>query len=172
MGKILSGFGLNWPGTISRAVDDIVVSLKNSGADPIPFGAPVFLAEDGDGVAAFIPNGSQTFDRFVGFAARSASKTPDTYPAGQDLSPVAGEQSGEWNPGEVVEVLVRGTIAIRTAPGFLPGGSVWIRKSDGVLVCAAGTEGSTLLLENVKIRVPQQSGRNCSEAVVLTRNIQ
>ena len=172
MGKILSSFGLNWPGAISRSVDDIVVSLKNAGSDPIPFGAPVFLTDDGDGVVGFITNGSQTFARFVGFAVRAAGKTPDTYPAGQDMSPVAGSQVGAWEPGQVVEVLVRGSIAIATAPGFLPGGNVWIRKSDGVLVCAAGTEGSTLLLENVKIRVPQLSGRPCSEAVVLTRNIQ
>ncbi len=48
MGKILSKFDHGWPGTISRAVDDVVVSLKNAGNADIPFGAPVFLTDDGD----------------------------------------------------------------------------------------------------------------------------
>ena len=172
MGKTLSAFDIGWPGAISRSVDDIVVSLKNAGTDPIPFGAPVFLTDDGEGVTAFVPNGSQTFSRFAGFAVRSADKTPDTYPAGQDMSTTAGSQAASWNPGEVVEVLVRGCIAVRTAPGFQPGGSVYLRKADGVLVAAAGTEGTTLLLENVRIRRPQTGSGPCSEALVTSRNIQ
>ena len=98
MGKILPTFDLGWPGAISRSVDDIVVSLKNAGSDPIPFGKPVFLTDDGSGVVAFINNGSQTFERFVGFAVRSASKTPDTYPSSQDMSVITGDQAGQWKP--------------------------------------------------------------------------
>ena len=172
MGKILSHFDIGWPGAISRSVDDIVVSLKNAGSDPIPFGKPVFLTDDGSGVVAFINNGSQTFERFVGFAVRSASKTPDTYPASQDMGIIAGEQAGAWNPGEVVEVLVRGCIAVRTSAGFGAGDKVYIRKSDGMLVSNPGSEGSTLLLENCRIKVPQESSGGCSEVLVTTRNIQ
>ena len=172
MGKVLSTFDIGWPGAISRSVDDIVVSLKNSGAAPIPFGDPVFLTDDGEGVVGFVDNGSQTFERFVGFAVRSPSRTPDTYPASQDMSVTAGEQAASWNPGEVVEVLVRGCIAVRTSAGFGAGGRVYIRKSDGVLVPNAGAEGSTLLLENVRIRQPQEGIGPCSEVVVTSRNIQ
>ena len=52
MGKVLSIFDIGKPGAISRSVDDIVVALKNAGNDPIAFGAPVFLANDGSGVTA------------------------------------------------------------------------------------------------------------------------
>jgi len=174
MGKVLSTFDIGWPGAISRSVDDIVVSLKNGGSAAIPFGAPVFLTADGEGVVAYNPNASpaQTFASFVGFAVRAASKTPDTYPAQQDMSSIRGSQSGAWNPKEPVEVLVRGTIAVETSVGFLPGGNVYLRKEDGMLVPEAGAEGTTILLENVKMRMPQENYRPCSEVLVTARNIQ
>ena len=174
MGKVLSTFDIGWPGAISRSVDDIVVSLKNGGSAAIPFGAPVFLTSDGEGVVAFSNTASpaQTFASFVGFAVRSAGKTPDTYPSGQDMSSIRGVQSGAWNPKEPVEVLVRGTIAAETAVGFQPGGNVYLRKEDGALVPSAGAEGTTILLENVKMRTPQTSNRPCSELLITTRNIQ
>lgn len=172
MGKILSTFDIGWPGAITRSVDDIVVSLKNADSAPIPFGAPVFLTDDGTGVVGFIPDGAQTFDRFVGFAVRVANKTPDTYPAAQDMGILAGNQAGAWKPGEVVEVLVRGCIAVGTAAGFGAGDPVYIRKSDGALVASAGSAGTTIQLENVRIRRPRESSGPCSEVVVLTRNVQ
>ena len=176
MGKVLSDFDLGWPGAISRSVDDVVVSLKNAGTEPILFGRPVFLTDDGGGVEGFHSTGSggtpQTFDRFVGFAVRSASKTPGTYPDMQDITTRAGYQAGTWNPGEVVEVLVRGSIAVRAVTGFNPGGLVYIRKSDGSVVPGPGAEGSTLLLENVRCKVPQRGSGVCSEMVITSRNIQ
>ena len=172
MGRILSNFDIGWPGAISRSVDDVVVSLKNAGADPIPFGAPVFLADDGSGVAGFTAGGSQSFARFVGFAVRSAARTPDTYPAGQDMDTAAGNQAAAWLPGDTAEILVRGCAAVRTAAGFSAGGNVYIRKSDGVLVPDAGAEGSTLLLENVRVKRPRTGGGTCSELLVTSRNIQ
>ena len=172
MGKILSAFEIGWPGAVSRSVDDIVVSLKNAGTDPVPFGAPVFLAGDGSGVTGFDAGSPQAFDRFAGFAVRSAGKTPDVYPSAQDMETAAGDQAGAWNPGEVIEVLVRGCIAVRTEAGFQAGGRVYIRKSDGKLVDSAGAEGTTVCLENVRIRRPRTAGGPCSEAVVTSRNIQ
>ena len=174
MGKVLSTFDIGWPGAISRSVDDIVVSLKNGGSAAIPFGAPVFLTADGEGVVAYDPNASpvQTFASFVGFAIRAASKTPDTYPIQQDMSSIRSNQSGVWNPKEPVEVLVRGCIAAETSVGFLPGGDVYLRVSDGALVPEAGEEGETFLLENVKMRTPQGNNRPCSELLITTRNIQ
>ena len=174
MGKVLSTFDIGWPGAISRSVDDIVVSLKNGGTAAITFGAPVFLTADGEGVVAYNPDASpaQTFASFVGFAIRAASKTPDTYPIQQDMSSIHSNQSGVWNPKEPVEVLVRGTIAAETSVGFLPGGDVYLRVSDGALVPEAGEEGETFLLENVKMRTPQGNNRPCSELLITTRNIQ
>ena len=176
MGKVISSFDLGWPGAISRSVDDIVVSLKNKGTAPIPFGVPVFLSDDGSGVVAFSSTSSggtpQAFEKFVGFTVRSASKTPDTYPQQQDMNPFSGEQKGAWNPGEVVEVLVRGCIAALSVAGFTPGGKVYIRKSDGAIVPNAGSEGTTVLLENVRCRVAQTGNGACNEFVITKRNIQ
>ena len=88
------------------------------------------------------------------------------------MSSIRGTQSGVWNPKEPVEVLVRGTIAVETSVGFLPGGNVYLRKDDGALVPEAGAEGTTILLENVKMRTPQGNNRPCSELLITTRNIQ
>lgn len=173
MGKVLSTFDIGYAGAVSRSMDDIVIAMKNAGTDPIPFGAPVFLAADGDGVVAFDPDASpaQTFASFVGFAVRDPSKTPDTYPAGQDMSSIRGTQAGQYNAKGVVDVLVRGSIAVETAVGFLPGGNVYLRKADGVLVPEAGESGTTIQLTNVKMRTPNVSNRPCSEVVVINRNI-
>ena len=72
MGKVLSNFDLGWSGAISRSVDDIVVSMKNAGEAASPFGAPVFLTAEGDGVTAFNTANPQAFAKFVGFAIRVA----------------------------------------------------------------------------------------------------
>ena len=167
MGKIQSAFDFGWPGSISRSVDDIVVSLKNADTKPIPFGAPVFLVSGGDGVVAFDTSSPQDYGAFVGFAVRIADKTPEAYPEGQ-----FGEQpEGEWKPGDVMEVLVRGSIIIRATAGFAPGGKVYIRKLDGRIVALQGAEGSTVELQNVRIKRPQTGSGSTSEAVVLERHI-
>ena len=171
MGKVLSTFDKGWPGAISRSVDDIVISLKNVDENPIPFGAPVFLTDTGDGVVNFIPNGSQTFDRFVGFAVRAPEKTPDTYPTGQDMTIGQGSQAADWKPGDIVEILVRGSIVVRAFAGFRVGGKVYIRKSDGTLVSNPGSEGTTVWLENVRMKQPQRGSGNTSEVVVTERNL-
>ena len=172
MGKVISDFDIGWPGAISRSVDDIVVSMKNAGSDAIGFGKPVFLSDDGSGVTAWNSSDPKTFERFVGFAVRSASKTPSTYPTGQDMRTRSGNQEGGWEPGQVVEVLVRGSIAVRAVSGFDPGGKVYLRKYDGSIVPSAGSEGSTVLLENVRCKTPQHGTGGCAEMVVTTRNIQ
>ena len=96
-----------------------------------------------------------------------ADKTPDTYPSGQFNDP----PEGAWHAGDVMEVLVRGGIAVRTAAGGNRGGHLYIRKSDGALTGAAGEAGSTVLLENVRIRNPRNAGDSCCEAIVNKRNL-
>ena len=176
MGKVLGTFDLGWPGAISRSVDDIVVTLKNVDTDPIPFGAPVFLASGGSGVENFKSTSGggtpQSYDAFVGFAVRSADKTPDTYPTSQDYNAMSGDQEGKWNPGELVEVLVRGCIAVASVAGFDPGGKVYIRKGDGSVVPTPGSEGSTVLLENVRCKASQTGNGACNEFVVTSRHLQ
>lgn len=43
MGKVLTSFTNGWPGSPSRSVDEIIISMKNGSDGNIPFGAPVFF---------------------------------------------------------------------------------------------------------------------------------
>ena len=146
MGKVQSIFGNGSAGAISRSVDDIVISVRNGSNVDIPFGAPVFLGEDG--AVPFNTESPQDFDAFLGFAVRIADKTPDTYPQGQN----GDEQASAWKPGDVMEVLVRGGIVVP-------------------LAASAGQAGTSVLLENVRIRNQGNASGMYTEVVVNTRNI-
>lgn len=164
MGKVLETFGNGSPGAVSRSVDEIVISVRNASGAEIPFGAPVFLS--GSGAAPFSVTDPQGFASFLGFAVRVADKTPDAYPSGQ----FSDAQEGSWKPGDVMEVLVRGGIAVRTAANGTFGGKLYLRKSDGALTPEAGESGTTILLENVRIRTPRNAFGPCAEVVVNRRN--
>ena len=69
-----------------------------------------------------------------------------------------------------MEVLVRGGIAVKTAASGTPGGRLYIRKSDGELTPEAGESGTTVLLENVRIRNPRNTLGPCAEVTVNRRN--
>ena len=169
MGKVQSAFGNGNNGAVSRSIDDVIISVKNAGNTDIPFGAPVFMTSDG--AVPFDLSDPQEFATFLGFAVRVADKTPDTYPQGQFNDGNTEGEVGKWKAGDVMEVLVRGSIAVPlTASGSL-GGNVYIRKSDGKLTASAGSSGSTVLLENVRIRRPRNSYSACAEVVVSKRNI-
>ena len=165
MGKVIERFSNGVAGAISRSVDDIVISVKNAGETDIPFGAPVFLGDNG--AEPFNTASPQDFTTFLGFAVRVADKTPDTYP--QDQS--GGEQAGTWKPGDVMEVLVRGGITVELAAGGETGDPVYLRKSDGALTAVSGQEGTTVLLENVRIRRPAGAGGRNTEVTVNKRNL-
>ena len=165
MGKVQQAFGNGSPGAVSRSVDEIVISVKNAGASDIPFGAPVFLTAGG--AVPFSTAEPQDFSSFLGFAVRVADKTPDSYPDGQSGS----GQAGAWKAGDVMEVLVRGGIILPVMTVGTKGSRVWIRKSDGRLTTTQGAENSTVLLENVRVAQPRDSGSSCCEAIVNKRNI-
>ena len=165
MGKVQSIFGNGSPGAVTRSVDEIVISVRNASGGDIPFGAPVFLA--GGGAVPFSTAAPQDFSSFLGFAVRVADKTPDTYPAGQFNDP----PEGVWHAGDVMEVLVRGGIAVRIAAGGSCGGHLYIRKSDGELTGVAGETGTTVMLENVRIRNPRNTAGPCCEVILNKRNI-
>ena len=165
MGKVQEAFGIGSPGAVSRSIDDIIISVKNAGSADIPFGAPVFMTTGG--AVPFNTASPQEFAAFLGFAVRIADKTPDTYPLGQFGDPPAGV----WHPGDVMEVLVRGGIAVTLAANGMSGGKVYIRKSDGKLTPEAGESGTTVLLENVRIRNPRNTYSPCAEVIVNERNI-
>lgn len=166
MGKVQARFGNGFTGAVSRSIDDIIISVRNAGGVDIPFGAPVFMTSDG--AVPFDISDPQEFASFLGFAVRVADKTPDEYPSGQFGTP----PQGVWHPGDVMEVLVRGSIAVASAASGTQGGKVYVRKSDGKITATAGSSGSTVELENVRIKRPRDASGSCAEVVVLNRNIQ
>ena len=169
MGKVQNHFTPGGPGTVTRSIDDIIISVRNASGGDIPFGAPVFLGVNG--AVPFDMEEPQDFTTFLGFAVRVADKTPDAYPLGQFNQGDEAGQRGAWKSGDVMEVLVRGSIALKTSDYGARGGRLYIRKTDGEITSMAGTSGTTVLLENVRIRNPRTSYAQCCEAVVRTRNI-
>ena len=165
MGKVQDLFGPGRPGAVSRSADEIVISVKNAHTGDIPFGTPVFMTDSG--AVPFDIGDPQEFGSFLGFAVRVADKTPDVYPQGQFNDP----PEGAWHAGDVMEVLVRGGVVIPLATAGVPGGKVYIRKSDGKLTATAGSAGSTVQLENVRIRNPRDSRTDCCEVIVNKRNL-
>ena len=165
MGKVQEYFTSGSPGAVSRSVDEIVISVRNAGEEDIPFGAPVFLAEDG--AAGFSADEPRDASAFLGFAVRVADKTPQEYPRGQFGEPPAGA----WHPGDVMEVLVRGGIVVKMTAAADPGSRVYLRKSDGRLTPAAGDSGSTVLLDNVRVRGPMDISTGTCEVIVNRRNM-
>ena len=158
MGKVLSTFTNGWPGSISRSVDDIVITRANGGTTDILPGKPVFLDTSTGKVKAFA-NG-MTFSTFVGFAVRTPSKTPDSY----------GESVAAYKPNEPVDILVRGTIVVETNGTISPGGNVHARTTDGTLVPTPIAEGGSFQLTNCHFRGPADSS-NRTELVITERNL-
>ena len=168
MGKVLSAFGNGFPGEVTRAVDNVIISLKNAGSEDIPFGAPVFISSDRSGAVPFDTDTPQEFSDFLGFAVRVADKTPETYPGG----PFDEQPQDVWKPGDVMEILVRGSIAVKMSGTARRAGYAYIRKTDGVLSANAGSEGSTVQLQNVRVRNSRAGSSGCVEIGILTRNLQ
>ncbi len=159
MGKVIRSFRNGNPGAISRAVDDIIISMRNASGGAIAFGAPVFLAA-GENACTGFDAATSASAAFLGFAVRAADKTPDEY----------GSSTGEFLPGDPVDILVRGSTVLAFEGAAAVGSSVYIRKSDGRIVTSAGSEGTTVQLPNVTVRTPRDSGR-CAEVVVTKRNL-
>lgn len=159
MGKVLSTFLNGMSGAISRSVDDVVVSFRNMSGGAIPFGAPVFLNAAGTGITLFVA-GTTDSDRFVGFAVRIPDKTPETFDS----------NAGQYNANDPVDVLVRGSMAVRIDSAAAAGSSLYMRKSDSKIVASAGAEGSTVQLPHVTVRTARDSASVC-EVVVTERNI-
>lgn len=170
MGRVQQYFTNGVPGAVTRAVDEIIISVRNASEEDIPFGAPVFL--DGDGAVPFSLSSPQEFSAFLGFAVRVADKTPDEYPWGSGAqNPEQFSQQAAWHPGDVMEVLVRGALCVRTAAAANLGDPVYIRKTDGKLTSIAGSAGTSVQLENVHVRARRDALTNTTEVVVTERNI-
>lgn len=156
MGKVQSTFINVFPGAISRSVDDVVISIANADSAAIPFGAPVFLDATSKQAKAWSNGAGMT--TFLGFATRIGVKTPDTY---------AG-QTGQYNPGDIMSVIVRGSVCVPFTGGTPAiGGKVYVNASTGA-VTATSTDNTELT--NCKFR--NVVGNGCAEVVLTARNIQ
>ena len=159
MGKVIRTFTNGFPGAVSRSNDNVIISMKNGSGTTIAFGAPVFLNAGDNSVRGFSADTS-TAANFIGFAVRAADKTPDTY----------GSSEACFAANDPVDILVRGSTVLRFANNAAPGGNVYVRKSDGSLVTAAGAEGSTIQLPNVTVRVARDENDR-AEVVITKRNL-
>lgn len=159
MGKVLKKFTNGFVGAASRSIDNVIISTKNGASAEIPFGAPVFL-KAGENACQPFNESTSTEANFMGFAVRVPDKTPDTY----------GSDTASFAANDPVEVLVRGSVVLQFSGSVNPGSSVYIRKSDGVLVTDAGASGSTLQLPGVTVRTVSD-GSNRAEVILKTRNI-
>ena len=158
MGKVLSSFLNGSSGAVSRSVDDIVIALPNREASSsIAFGAPVFLSSDKTG-AVNVTADSESTD-FIGFAVRSASKTPDTY----------GSNAGSYAPGEMMDILTRGTVVAKVDAQGAPakGTAVHVIPATGRLT---GVSTDNIALPNCYFRGPMDR-MACAEVVLTKRNI-
>ncbi len=159
MGKVLKKFSNGFVGAASRSIDNVIISTKNGASAEIPFGAPVFL-KAGENACRPFNESTSTEANFMGFAVRVPDKTPDTY----------GSDTASFAANDPVEVLVRGSVVLQFGGSVNPGSSVYIRKSDGILVTDAGASGSTLQLPGVTVRTVSD-GSNRAEVILKTRNI-
>ena len=164
MGQVVSAFTPGWPGSISRSIDDIVVSMPNRESEnDIAFGAPVWLSSDGKGVRNWVSG--DTMDGFVGFAVRVPSKTPGVYPEGSNQ--YAGSR-GSWHPGDPVDVLVRGCIVVQALGAPRQGAQAYLDATSGRVTSAAGSNPANLTLTGCRFRKEVTSG-GTAELVLTAR---
>lgn len=161
MGKVQATFINTYPGAISRHVDDIVISIPNTSSNPIKFGDPVFLDSTNKGGRGWASG--DAFTGFLGVATRIGIKTPDVY-ANQ-----AGSNEGQYNPGDIMSVIVRGSVCVDLASGTPAiGGAVYLDASTGKFTA---TSTSNTALTNCKFR-DALGANGCVEIVITSRNIQ
>ena len=159
MGKVQSTFGNGYKGAVSRSVDNVIISRRNSANAVIPFGTPVFLDSSTYGVIPFA-SGMEA-SKFVGFTVRIADKTPETY----------GSNEGNYNQMDPVDVLVRGAIVLDVATSTAkPGDNLYIRLSDNKLVTLPGAEGSTFQIPNATVTTLRDDNGFC-EVLLRERNL-
>ena len=144
--KFLNGF----PGTTSRAVDEVIEAFPNGEETAhIAFGAPVAL--DGNKVV----NVTAEKTDVIGIAVRGV-KTENTY----------GEDDADYLPNEMVDVMKRGTIVVQmpeaqegeTVTDPTSGGKVYIVKATGAFAAEADSD-NTLEMAHWKFKGAPDANR-------------
>lgn len=159
MGKTLTKFRNGWAGKISRAVGNIVVSMKNASAGNIAFGAPVFWDSTNKGVVPF-DAATCTADNFVGIAVNVGDKSPELYESNE----------GVFTPKDPVDVLTQGSVILEVSNYTAEGAALYIKKSDGTITSSAGEAGTTIQIPNAITRTARDSN-HMIEVLIRARNV-
>ena len=156
MGQIANFNLAGYPGAITRSIDNIIEAKKNVDTAAIAFGAPVIHHATQNGVTNWAS--TATADKLVGFAVRSASKTPETY----------GSNTASYAAGDLVDVIKRGNVIVPVASGSPKvGGKVHIVKATGEITATA-SESTTLELTNCKFHSTKDAN-NLAEITITER---
>lgn len=150
-------------GAVSRTPDTIIAPYPHVGADPIQFGEPVAFDATNKGVRKVAA--TDTASAIVGIAVRRVGQ------------PYADDEHGwYYKQGDVVDVLLRGSIAVEVASdtGITARGAVYVCKGSGdnaagSIVCAIGDD--TLEMPNTVFAIGECDANKIAEVTILTRSI-
>ncbi|MFL0167663.1 structural cement protein Gp24 [Candidatus Clostridium helianthi] len=161
-----------YPGSFTRSIDTIITprTLKSiitndkETEDPVAFGEPVILNADN----TYSRFGSEgTAANFAGIALREIKQATDYYTG-----------AGNYIPGETMDVMERGTIAVKCNNGTpTAGGKVYIRISangtipNGVVgqFEAAADSTNTVEITNLRWKTGKIDSNKVAEVTILTR---
>lgn len=136
-GQVIPVLGLNngFPGAVSRIGERLITARQVLSTTPnsLAFGAPCVIIADATGgtyqsvadfIAAAASNSGSVYSQFAGIAVREV-QTQLTYPAGSTPGLV---QVGYYQPGQLAEVLERGSITVAVVEGSPTSqGQVYVR---------------------------------------------
>ena len=137
MGKVQTNFNSFIPGAISRSIDDVVQYYANVGTADIAFGDPVFYKAAAKGIVGH-SDAAASANTFIGFAVRHPSQTPEEY----------GSNEAVYQPGDMVSVLVRGSICVNIVAAATVGAPVYMDANGKI----TGTSASTTAIPNAVFR--------------------
>lgn len=168
------GIELNYgyPGSFTRSIDTIVTprtlkSVITSGAetkDSVAFGEPVIINTDNT-YTRFGATG--TAATFAGIAVREVKQAVDYY-----------NGSGSYVPGEIMDVMERGSIAVKCNVGTpTAGGKVYVRvTANGSIPAgvvgqfeAAADSTNTIEITNARWKTGKIDSNRVAELTILTR---
>lgn len=159
---------LGYRGNVSRTPDTIISPFTNKGEDNIPYGAPVVFDKETKGVRALKSGDAAATAPIVGIAVRHIGQPYSDSPEGY-----------YYAPGDVVDVLVRGSIVVElsdteeiAAQGklFACDGSHEDHQP-GDFVCKAGDNSDTIEVPGAIIATGVTDESNLAEITILTRSI-
>lgn len=160
-GKVIgTTLPFGYRGNVAASPDTLIIPFTNVGEDNIDFGEPVIFDATDNGVRKI-----KTTDAsgLVGIAVRHIGQ------------PYADNAQGYYyKPGDVVDVLVRGSICVEVpvSTGIAAHGAVYVSKtagSLGVISCASGA--GVIQMPNAVFRNGQVDGNKIAEITILERSI-